>query len=57
MAANSKQGSYVALTLVGFTAFPAGVIEGGALGMLIAVVGVALLAFSAFGFYRIKSVS
>jgi hypothetical protein len=55
MAANRQQGTYLATTLVGFTAFPAGVVAGGGLGTLIAIVGVALLAFSAFGFYRIKS--
>lgn len=55
MAANRQQGTYLATTLVGFTAFPAGVVAGGGLGALAAIVGVALLAFSAFGFYRIKS--
>jgi hypothetical protein len=55
MAANRQQGTYLATTLVGFTAFPAGVVAGGGLGTLIAIVGVALLAFSAFGFYRVKS--
>jgi hypothetical protein len=55
MAANRQQGTYLATTLIGFTAFPAGVVAGGGLGTLVAIVGVALLAFSAFGFYRIKS--
>jgi hypothetical protein len=55
MAANRQQGTYLATTLVGFTAFPAGVVAGGGLGTLVAIGGVALLAFSAFGFYRIKS--
>jgi hypothetical protein len=55
MAANRQQGTYLATTLVGFTAFPAGVVAGGGMGTLVAIVGVALLAFSAFGFYRIKS--
>jgi len=55
MAANRQQGTYLATTLVGFTAFPAGMVTGGGIGALVAIVGVALLAFSAFGFYRIKS--
>ncbi len=55
MAANRQQGTYLATTLVGFTAFPAGLAMGGAKGILTAIVGLALLAFSAVGFYRIKS--
>ncbi len=55
MAANRQQGTYLGTTLIGFTAFPAGVVAGGGLGTLVAIAGVALLAFSAFGFYRIKS--
>lgn len=54
MAANAKQGTFLATTLAGFTAFPAGLYTGGGVGMLIAVVGAGLLAYSAFGFYRIK---
>lgn len=54
MAANRQQGTYLATTLAGFTAFPAGVVSGGGVGTFVAIVGVALLAFSAFGFYRIK---
>ena len=57
MAANAKQGTYLATTLVGFTAFPAGLVEGGGLGIVVAVVGLALLAYSAAGFYRIKSIA
>ena len=55
MAANAKQGSYVVTTLVGFTAFPAGLAGGGGLGIVIAIVGIGLLVFSAVGFYRIKN--
>ena len=55
MAANAKQGTYLAATLTGFTAFPAGVIEGGGKGIMIALVGLALLVYSALGFYKIKS--
>lgn len=54
MAANRQQGTYLATTLAGFTAFPAGVAVGGAKGMLTAIVGLALLAISAVGFYRAK---
>jgi hypothetical protein len=54
MAANSKQGTCLATTLIGFTAVPAGLYSGGATGVLIAIAGVGLLAYSAFGFYRIK---
>jgi hypothetical protein len=55
MASHAKQGSYVVTTLVGFTAFPAGLMEGGGLGILIAIVGAGLLVFSVVGFFRIKS--
>ncbi|HVP56170.1 MAG TPA: hypothetical protein VMU45_14365 [Candidatus Eisenbacteria bacterium] len=54
MAANRQQGTYLATTLTGFTAFPAGIAVGGGKGMLIAIVGLALLVLSAVGFYRIK---
>ena len=54
MAANRQQGTYLATTLAGFTAFPAGFAWGGPKGMLTAVVGLALLAFSAVGLHRLK---
>jgi len=57
MPAVRQQGTYLGTTLTGFTAFTAGVYVGGGMGMLIAVVGGALLLYSAFGFYRIKSVA
>ena len=57
MAANAKQGTYLMTTLVGFTAFPAGLVEGGGLGIGIAGIGLALLAYSAAGFYRIKGIA
>jgi len=57
MAANRQQGTYLATTLAGFTAFPAGLAWGGGRGMLTAVAGLALLALSAFGLYRNKSAS
>ena len=55
MAANRQQGIYLGTTLAGFTALPAGLIAGGGLGILAAVVGVGLLVYSAIGLYRIKS--
>jgi hypothetical protein len=57
MAANAKQGTYLATTLVGFTAFPAGLVEGGGVGIVVAVIGLALLAYSVAGFIRIKSLA
>lgn len=57
MAAVRQQGTYLGATLTGFTAFTAGIYVGGGMGMLIAVLGGALLLYSAFGFYRIKSVT
>jgi hypothetical protein len=44
----------LATTLAGFTALTAGFYSGGGTGVLIAIVGAGLLAYSAFGFYRIK---
>ncbi len=55
MASNRQQGTYLGTTLLGFTAFPAGVAMGGAKGVLTAIVGLALLAISAVGLYRGKS--
>jgi hypothetical protein len=57
MAANAKQGTCLATTLAGFTALTAGLYSGGGTGVLIAIVGAGLLAYSAFGFYRIKDLS
>ena len=54
MAANARQGTCLGTTLVGFTAFPAGLYIGGGLGGVLAVAGLALLVVSAVGFYRIK---
>jgi hypothetical protein len=54
MAANRQQGTYLGTTLVGFTALPAGLVSGGAIGMLVAVVGFGLLIVSAIGFLKIK---
>jgi hypothetical protein len=55
MAANSQQGTYLGMTLAGFTALTAGLVVKGGAGMFVAFVGLLLLVFSAAGFYRIKS--
>jgi len=54
MAATSRQGTYLGTTLVGFTAFPAGLYVGGGLGFVVAIAGLLLLVVSAVGLYRIK---
>jgi hypothetical protein len=57
MAATAQQGTYLATTLVGFTVFPAGLLARAShpsVGILAALVGLGLLAYSAFGLYRIK---
>ena len=54
MAATSQQGTYLGTTLVGFTAFAAGLYIGGGFGDVVAIVGLVLLVISAVGFYRIK---
>lgn len=54
MAANSQQGTYLGTTLVGFTAFTAGLYVGGGLGVIVAIAGLVLLIISAVGLYRIK---
>ena len=57
MAAIRQQGTYLGTTLTGFTALTAGIYSGGGLGMVIAGLGGALLLYSAFGFYKIKSIA
>lgn len=57
MAAIRQQGTYLGTTLTGFTAFIAGLYNGGGLGILFAVVGAGLLVYSAAGFYRTKQVA
>ncbi len=54
MAANAQQGKYLGTTLLGFTAFPAGLYVGGGLGVIVAIAGLVLLLISCVGFYRIK---
>jgi hypothetical protein len=56
MAATRQQGTYLGTTLTGFTAFAGGLYAGG-VWMLLTAVGAALLLYSGFGFYRIKSVA
>ena len=54
MAANSEQGKYLATTLMGFTALAGGLVAKGAIGILVALVGLLLLIVSAAGFHKIK---
>jgi hypothetical protein len=57
MAANAQQGTYLGTTLMGLTAYVAGRVAGGGLGLLIALIGVVLLILSAAGFYKLKGLS
>ena len=57
MAATRQQGTYLGTSLIGFTALAGGWYGGGGLGIVIAVVGGALLLYSAFGLYRAKSIA
>ncbi len=58
MAANRKQGGYLAEFLAGFTAFPAGLVllasSSHGMGVVATIVGLAMLVHSSIGFYRIK---
>jgi hypothetical protein len=54
MAANSQQGTYLATMLTGFTAMVGGLVAKGAIGLLIALVGLLMLIASAAGFHKIK---
>ncbi len=58
MAANRQQGEYLAEFIAGFTMFPAGLVvlssSSHAIGALLSIVGLGLLAHSLFGFHRIK---
>jgi len=56
MGANTKQGTFLGTTLVGFTCLVAGLHSGGGLGVVFAIVGAALLVVSAAGFYKIKTI-
>jgi hypothetical protein len=55
MAANSQQGTYLATTLMGFTAYIAGRVAQGGIGLVVALAGLVLLIVSAAGFYKAKS--
>jgi hypothetical protein len=57
MAANSQQGTYLAMTLTGFTAFVGGLVAKGGIGILVAIVGLVMLIASAAGFYKIKDLA
>ena len=57
MASVQQQGTYLGSTLAGFTAFTAGLYNGGGVGTLVTLVGAALLIYAAVGFYRLKSAS
>jgi hypothetical protein len=57
MAATRQQGTYLGTMLTGFTAFVGGLYGGGGWGMLVTVVGAALLLYSGFGLYRTKSIA
>jgi hypothetical protein len=54
MAAIRQQGVYLTEFLVGFTALPAGLVMGGGVGYVVALVGLAVLLHACFGFYKIK---
>ena len=54
MAATSQQGTYLAAALAGFTAYVAGRVVQGGIGIVIALVGLVLVIVSAAGFHKIK---
>jgi hypothetical protein len=54
MAANSQQGTYLATALTGFTAYVAGRVVQGGIGIVIALTGLLLLIVSAAGFHKVK---
>jgi hypothetical protein len=43
MAANAKQGTYLGTTLTGFTTLVAGLLVGGGIGIVVAIVGAGLV--------------
>jgi len=55
MAAVAQQGTALGSLLVGFTAFVAGLVIHGGTGMIVAIAGFALLAYSLYEFYKVKS--
>ena len=55
MAANSQQGTYMATALAGFTAYVAGRVVQGGIGLVVALAGLALVIVSVAGFRKIRS--
>ena len=55
MASVRQEGTYLGSTLAGFTAFVAGLYNGGGLGTVVTLAGVALLVYASAGFYRLKA--
>jgi len=55
MASVRQEGTYLGSTLAGFTAFVAGLYNGGGLGTVVTLAGAALLVYAAAGFYRLKA--
>ena len=49
-----QQGTYLGAGLAGFTGITAGLVAGGGVGAVVALVGLVLLIISAAGFYKIK---
>jgi hypothetical protein len=56
MASVSQQGSYLGTTLIGFTALAGGLVAGGGMGIVAAIIGLILLIVSAAGFYSVRNV-
>ena len=56
MASVSQQGSYLATTLIGATSLSGGLVAGGSMGMVVAIIGLVLLVVSAAGFYSVRNV-
>jgi hypothetical protein len=54
MAANTQQGTYLATALTGFTAYVAGRVVQGGIGLLVALAGLALVIVSVAGFRKIR---
>jgi hypothetical protein len=54
MAANTQQGTYLATALTGFTAYVAGRVVQGGIGLVVALAGLALVIVSVAGFRKIR---
>ena len=55
MAAVVQHGTSLGALLVGFTALVAGLVAGGGLGIVIAIVGIGLLGYSLIGFRKVRA--